>query len=328
MKLTGRSPLAVAGVAALLLAGCSSSTPSPSPSSTVKVHDATTLQDALDGAAPGETIVMADGTYTGNFSASAVGSADRPITLRGGQGAVIDAGKAGYGLHLENSAHWRVEGISVIGGDKGVVLDRTTRSVLSGLHVSGTGTEAVHLRAQSSDNTVTKLTIDHTGLRKAFFGEGIYVGSATENWCQYSSCGPDRSDRNRLVGNTFGAGITAQNIDVKEGTTGGLVQGNHFSGVGSTVSNAWLQVKGNAWRVVGNVGSVSQDAGFQVLALVPGWGQRNTFERNDLTGPARGYAIWIQDGAEDNVLGCSNVQSGFRAGMSNHDCTGSGPSAG
>lgn len=327
MKLTGRN-LATTSVAALLLAGCSSasSTPTSQPH-TVKVTDATGLQDALDGAAPGETIVLADGTYAGNFSANALATAAKPIVVRGGRGAVIDAGTSGYGLHLENSSWWRIEGLTVKGGEKGIVLDRTVHTVLSDLHVTGTGTEAVHLRTQSSDDTVTGLHIDHTGLRKAFFGEGIYVGSASENWCQYSSCQPDRSDRDRLVDNVFGDGITAQNIDIKEGTTGGLVQGNTFSGVGSTVSNAWLQVKGNDWRVVANTGSVSQDAGFQVLTLVPGWGQHNSFERNDLTGPARGYAIWIQDGAKANVLGCSNVQTGFRAGMSNHDCTGSGPSA-
>ncbi len=328
MKFTGRT-LAASSLAALLLAGCSSATPSSSSTGvTVKVHDAKTLQDALDGAAPGETIVLADGTYAGTFSASAIATATMPIVLRGTAAAVIDAGSKGYGLHLENSAYWRIEDITISGGEKGIVLDRTIHSVLSGLHITGTGTEAVHLRTESSDNTVTGLTVDHTGLSKAFFGEGIYVGSATENWCQYTACEPDHSDRNRLVGNTFGDGITAQNIDIKEGTTGGLVQGNHFSGVGSTESNAWLQVKGNDWRVTGNTGSVSLDAGFQVLNLVPGWGQRNTFEDNNLKGPARGYAIWIQDGAQDNVVGCSNVQRGFRAGMSNHDCSGSGRSAG
>ena len=328
MKLTGRT-LAASGVAALLLAGCSSSTPtSTTRPTTIRVHDAASLTTALDGAAPGQTIELANGIYAGNFSATAVATADKPIVLRGSNRAVIDAGTAGYGVHLENSAYWRIEGLTIKGGEKGVVLDRTVHSVLSGLTISGTATEAVHLRTQSSDNTVTGLDISNTGLRKAFFGEGIYVGSATENWCQYSSCGPDRSDNNRLLNNTFGAGITAQNIDIKEGTTGGLIEGNHFSGVGSRVSNAWLQVKGNDWRVIANTGAVSQDAGFQVLTLVPGWGQHNSFERNDLTGPARGYAIWIQDGATGNVLGCSNVQSGFRAGMSNHDCTGPGPSAG
>lgn len=328
MKFTGRT-LAASSLAALLLAGCSSATPSSSSTGvTVKVHDAKTLQDALDGAAPGETIVLAEGTYAGTFSASAIATATMPIVVRGTAATVIDAGTKGYGLHLENSAYWRIEDITISGGEKGIVLDRTVHSVLSGLHITGTGTEAVHLRTESSDNTVTGLTVDHTGLSKAFFGEGIYVGSATENWCQYTACEPDHSDRNRLVGNTFGTGITAQNIDIKEGTTGGLIQGNHFSGVGSTESNAWLQVKGNDWRVTGNTGSVSRDAGFQVLNLVPGWGQRNTFEDNNLTGPARGYAIWIQDGAQDNVVGCSNVQRGFRAGMSNHECSGSGRPAG
>ena len=59
-----------------------------------------------------------------------------------------------------------------------------------------------------------------TGLLRQFYGEGIYVGSAHKNWCKYSDCQPDASDDDIITGNDI-ADTTAENIDIKEGTTGG-----------------------------------------------------------------------------------------------------------
>ena len=146
MKFTGRA-FAASSLAALLLAGCSSATPSSSSTGvTIKVHDAKTLQDALDGAAPGETIVLAEGTYAGTFSASAIATATMPIVVRGTAATVIDAGTKGYGLHLENSAYWRIEDITISGGEKGIVLDRT-------VHVLGMERES---RGQKNQGEVPK----------------------------------------------------------------------------------------------------------------------------------------------------------------------------
>ena len=313
------APLVVVAMASLGLAACSSS-PSAQ-GAVVKVTDGASLQAALQGASPGEHIEMAPGTYSGNFSASAIGTSTKPITLAGPSGAVLAAGHNGYALHLDSARWWVLAGFSVRGGQKGIVLDHTDDTILEHLHVSGTQNEAVHLRAASSHDTIEHLQIDHTGLGRAFFGEGVYIGSALENWCAISSCGPDRSDDYRVLDSTFGPGIGSQNIDVKEGTQGGLIKGNTFSGVGTIDSNAWVQIKGNHWTIEGNHGSVSSDAGMQVLNLAPGWGRNNSFGDNVLVGPARGYAIWIQDGALDNTVRCSNTASSFRAGMTNVSCT-------
>lgn len=309
---------AVAAAASVSLAACSSGTLEAG--TTTKVHDGAGLQAALQQAGPGARIELEPGAYVGNFSTSAEGTSTDPITLEGPTTAVLQGGHSGYTLHLDGASWWRLEGFSVYGGQKGVVLDATDHTLLRDLHVSGTQNEGVHLRTASSDDTIDHLRIDHTGLGRAFFGEGVYIGSAVENWCALSKCGPDRSDNDQVLNSTFGPDIGSQNIDVKEGTTGGKIVGNSFSGVGSTASNAWVQVKGNDWVVEANRGHSTSDAGIQVLNLAPGWGRTNVIESNVLLGPARGYGIWVQDGAINNVVGCSNQAPSFRSGLTNVAC--------
>lgn len=60
----------------------------------VPVANAQALKAALAAAAPGDVITLAPGTYAGNFSLSASGSADQPIVIRGQNAStvVLDGG--------------------------------------------------------------------------------------------------------------------------------------------------------------------------------------------------------------------------------------------
>src|SRR5690606_741879 len=94
-------------------------------------------------------------------------------------------------------------GLTIADGQKGVMVDGGQHNVLQGLTVEQIGDEGIHLRSHSSDNLVLDNVVRETGLRKPKFGEGIYVGSAESNWCEYTGCAPDRSDRNVVEGNTI-----------------------------------------------------------------------------------------------------------------------------
>lgn len=290
----------------------------------VAVSTASELKQALAAAAPGMQIDLADGTYSGRFEASVVGSAEMPILLCGGADAVLDGGTHGYALHLENAGWWTVEGLTIRGGQKGVVLDATSDSALVDLTVSGSTQEAVHLRSASSRNILTGLDISRTGSEKPKFGEGVYIGSAESNWCTYSACEPDRSDNNSILNSTFGPGITAEAIDIKEGTTGGLVEGNTFTGDGQTDADSWVDVKGNGWTIRGNSGTNATKDGMQVHVIVDGWGQGNVFQGNTLDTNAEGYGIAVAAPNPEGtatVVGCSNTAPTARAGLSNIPCT-------
>jgi hypothetical protein len=294
------------------------------PKASVKVSDADELDDALDDADPGDVIRLADGRYDDRFEIDRSGKADKPIWLCGSAKAVLDGGnpKKGIVLAVDDVEHWRLVGFTVENGQKGIMVDGSSHVVLGGLTVRRIGDEAIHLRDGSVDNVVVGSTISDTGLREAKFGEGIYVGSAESNWCDVSSCKPDRSDRNRLIGNTF-TETKAEAIDIKEGTSGGVVTGNTFDGSSLVVATAdsWVDVKGNNWSIVGNTGRTSPKDGFQTHEIVTGWGTGNHFAGNaaQVDGPGYGFALTPVLG---NTVACSNTASGAAKGLANVACSG------
>jgi Right handed beta helix region len=290
-----------------------------------RVSSAAELTSALATAVPGETIDLAPGTYGGNFVARSSGRPTAPITLCGSRAAVLSGGniRHGYVFYLDHASWWRLDGFTVESGQKGVVADYATHDLIYGLYVHSIGDEAIHLRSFSSADVVSHCVVRRTGLLVTFFGEGIYVGSAHSNWCEYTHCQPDASDNDTIIGNNI-AQTTAENIDIKEGTTGGLIEDNHFDGAGMVASaaTAWVNVKGNDWTIRGNTGTDSVGDGFQVHQVYPGWGIGNKFVGNhaDVNGP--GYGIYIQSSHLKTVLACDNVATKAKSGLSNQHCSG------
>jgi hypothetical protein len=329
MRLRRTRRLAVLCVAALAIFGGSSASgkentrqrPTTCPSGGQIVQDAATLRTALKTAKPGDVIRMADGVYPGEFTITSSGTRREPIFLCGSRNAVLDGeGEATYVLHVNGADWWRLLGFAVRHGRKGVMADRADHNVLSGLLVTGTGDEAIHLRTFSSDNRVIGNTVRDTGHREPKFGEGIYVGSAHNNWCRYTDCKPDRSDRNAVVGNDI-AKTTSESIDVKEGTTGGVIARNRLSGAGMSAADSWIEVKGNGWLVERNRGRDSPRDGIQTHVVYKGWGGRNVFRANRLVVNGPGYGIYIHNEQRSkNVVRCDNVVVRARKGRSNIPC--------
>ncbi|MET1021933.1 MAG: right-handed parallel beta-helix repeat-containing protein [Arthrobacter sp.] len=290
------------------------------PPATVTVANARELQAALTNPEPGTVIGLSAGVYTGNFTATGNGSQGRPITLCGTAGSILDGGQTddGYVFHLSRASYWVLQGFAVRNGQKGVMVDETTHSVLRGLTVSNTGDEAIHLRKFSTDNKVLGNSIRNTGLRKPKFGEGVYIGSAQSNWCDISSCQPDKSDRNEIAGNDI-SGTSAECVDIKEGTSGGILRDNRFDGSGIDGADSWVDVKGNDWTIDNNSGRNSPLDGFQTHEIDVGWGTGNVFRNNtaEVNGPGYGFSLTPELG---NVVECSNRASQAGKGISNEPC--------
>ncbi len=288
------------------------------------VSDANALTQALGHASAGQVIVLAPGNYKGQFTASGDGTAAAPITLCGPRSAVLEGAsvKKGYVLHLSAAHWWRVFGFTVQNGQKGVMADQSGHNVIGGLAVHTIGDEAIHLRNFSSDNVVEGNVVSDTGRRRTKFGEGIYVGTAHSNWCTYSNCKVDNSDRNIIRDNTV-SNTTAENIDIKEGTSNGVIQGNHLSGVGmdSSAATAWVNVKGNNWTVADNVGADSNKDGFQVHQVWPGWGENNVFRGNQANVNASGWGYYVQSESLHAVIACTNAATGAGSGTTNQPCS-------
>ena len=342
-----RVPAATLTLLALMLAGCGSPggtepaapasripasprvsalTQATSPcaaSGGVLVRSASKLTRALAKARPGETIRLAPGSYDGDFIASASGTSTAPITLCGPRSAVLDGGGVshGYTLYLDHASWWRVAGFTVEGGQKGIMTDGADYDLLYGLFVHTIGDEGIHLRDFSSHDTISHCVIQSTGLLVQFYGEGIYVGSAHSNWCRYTACQPDRSNGDVIEDNDI-SDTTAENIDIKEGTTGGEIIGNHFDGAGmvSSAATGWVNVKGNDWTVEYNTGVNSIRDGFQVHQVYPGWGIGNIFRANEAQVNGPGYGFFVQNKRLRTVVACDNKVSRAGRGFSTIAC--------
>lgn len=333
----------IAGLAIMM--ACSKATVSPQGSGvgtttttpaatgrTINVHNAAELKQALDNALAGDDIIMSDGTYSGKFviPAGKNGTAAQPITLRGTRNAVLDAGSTntGYVLYLQSS-YWIIKGFSVTNGLKGIMVDGSRYSIIDGVKVYDIGEEAIHLRKYSSQNIIRNCDISNTGLKTADYGEGIYIGSAKNNWGTYTNGNPDLCDSNQVLNNHIGPNVTAESIDVKEGTTGGIIRGNVFDATGITGANSgdsWIDVKGNYTLIENNTGTnpggtIFKD-GYQVHCAVSGWGNYNEFKNNNCTVNASGYGFNIQlSGSNGTTTGnkvyTSNTVTGAASGISN-----------
>ncbi|MEU4144240.1 right-handed parallel beta-helix repeat-containing protein [Streptomyces parvulus] len=270
------SLLAVTGGLALL--------PTPAPAlgsaAVIEVSTAAQLKSALAAAAPGDTIRLADGTYTGNFKATRAATAGSRITLTGSSRAVLTAG-GGYGLHLNAASYWTVRGVTVTGGQKGIVIDAARGVVVEGVTVHGLDMEGVHFRKSSADGVIRDSRIHDTGNDGRGMGEGVYVGTANTL--------SDRSDNVQILNNTIGPDVGGENIDVKEGTTGTRIIGNTFEGgslTGVHYDDSWVDVKGNDVLVENNTGTRTTNDGYQTHTQQPGWGCGTVFRNNrsDLSG--------------------------------------------
>ncbi|WP_053746837.1 right-handed parallel beta-helix repeat-containing protein [Streptomyces sp. NRRL WC-3618] len=292
------------------------------PAASVKVSDATTLEQALAQAQPGDSISLANGTYVGNFTAEISGTAAKPVFLCGGSGAVIDGGGTddGYAFHLNHVSYWRLVGFTVRDAQKGVMADGVVGTVIQGLTVEQIGDEAIHLRNFSSDNMIRDNTVHTTGLRREKYGEGIYIGTAESNWCTVTHCKTDTSDRNVVLRNHI-SDTTAESIDIKEGTSDGKVIDNTFDGskLSGSHNDSWVDVKGNGWLLQGNTGSHSPEDGFQTHQIVKGWGTGNTFKGNTANVDGPGYGFHLT--SDGNTVTCDNKADGVAEGLANVDCT-------
>jgi hypothetical protein len=291
----------------------------------VAVSSADELRAALNDARPGDRIELADGTYPGHFELTRSGTPTAPIVICGGRGALLDGGAldTGYTLHLVAS-HVTLSGFTVIHGLKGIMADYASDCLLTGLEVRDIGNEGIHLRRFSSRTVITHSMVHDTGLDGSpHTGEGIYIGSAYENWCEYTDCGPDRSDANVVVENVIGPNTTAESIDIKEGTSFGVVKANVFSGKGMSApdgADSWMDIKGNGYLITDNHGADAPTDGFQVHAPGPGCGDDNVFRRNAAAVNGPGFGFRVKSGTTGNVIACDNTVTRAASGFANVAC--------
>ncbi|MEV7843113.1 right-handed parallel beta-helix repeat-containing protein [Streptomyces cyaneofuscatus] len=269
-----RTPLTVLFTAALATGGLALTAAPANAAAVIDVSTAAQLKSALTTVSPGDTIRLADGTYTGNFKATRPGTSGARIILTGSSKAVLTAG-GGYGLHLNGASYWTVHGVTIKGGQKGIMADTANGVVIDSVTVHDLDMEGVHFRKSSRDGVLKNSRIYDTGQNGRGMGEGVYVGTANDL--------SDRSDNAQILNNTIGPDVRGENVDIKEGTTGARIIGNTFDGNGLTGANyddSWVDVKGNDVLVEGNRGSRTTNNGYETHTQQSGWGCGTVFRNN------------------------------------------------
>ncbi|MER6192948.1 right-handed parallel beta-helix repeat-containing protein [Streptomyces cyaneofuscatus] len=269
-----RTPLTALLAAALATGGLALTAAPAHAAAVIDVSTAAQLKSALTTVSPGDTIRLADGTYTGNFKATRPGTSGARIILTGSSRAVLTAG-GGYGLHLNGASYWTVHGVTIKGGQKGIMADTANGVVIDSVTVHDLDMEGVHFRKSSRDGVLKNSRVYDTGQNGRGMGEGVYVGTASDL--------SDRSDNAQILNNTIGPDVRGENVDIKEGTTGARIIGNTFDGNGLTGANyddSWVDVKGNNVLVEGNRGSRTTNNGYETHTQQSGWGCGTVFRNN------------------------------------------------
>jgi hypothetical protein len=302
---------------------------------TINVSNAAELIAALKAAQPGDTIQLADGDYGDQFVATTPGTAAKPITLVGSAKAVLHdpkfnlggtdcpSGQTGYGLWLQGANYWNLKGFTVTKSKKGIVLDGASHVTIDGVSVHDIGYEGVHFRKSSADGVIKNSTVTNTGTEEPGYGEGVYIGSSNSNWSCYGANkgkNPDASNNVQVLNNKIGPNVAAEGLDVKEGTTGGVVDGNTFDGTGEKNQNSAdsaIDAKGDGYKFTNNIVRNAFLDAIQTHNLWKKTGCGNTFSNNTLTVTNKnGYGINSTNQSScvssksPNIIGASNKSTG------------------
>lgn len=257
---------------------------------TYNCNSVSCLTTSLGKVKAGDTIVLGAGlSFTGNFVASANGSSGAPITLTSASSSSKATLKgpdiaSGYGLHITGD-YWVIKNIKVTNSQKGIMLDNSNRTVIDGVEVYNIGMEGVHFRDGSSNNTLKNSYVHDTGKFDSGFGEGIYVGSDKGKWGEYNA-----AVNNNLVSNVrIGPNVTAEHVDIKEGTSGTIIENCTFNGTGITgdhFADSFIDVKGNNAKIRNNTANRNGNSkilnAFEVHQQLDGWGLNADFSDNTL----------------------------------------------
>jgi hypothetical protein len=285
-----------------------------------KVKNIAQLRSAVASAKPGTVIRLASGIYKGGIKVTASGTAAKPIWICGPSSAVLDNSnvRSGVGVTIKGARHVNVSGFTIQSFRKGVVLDGASRSSASDLVVRNIGEEAIKLRYGTTDSMIVKNTVQNTGRVVAMYGEGIYIGTSPKKWCAVYGCKMDRSDRNSIVANRI-SGTTADPIETKPGTTGGVIRHNSVDGNSLVSVETLMSIKGNDYVVTDNVAvngksTVGVYAGF---TETKGFGVGNVFARNRVSVPSGATALFV---GPNNVVDCSNKAVVKGSHLTNRGC--------
>lgn len=261
-------------------------TPTPLPEGTViTVSTGAELQAALMSATAGTTILVNPGVYTvtpttitldngigGTVSrtwffggSQTNGTSSNKIVVKSANPAnpaILDGAgwdNAGYTLYLRGD-YWEIRDLKIRSGAKGIILDNANHCTIVNCEIYEMGQEAIHIRDGSSHNLIEGCYVHDSGKLNDGFGEGIYIGSDNSVWADGDGIVTGEKGKlyskechyNTVRNCTLGPNITAEPIEIKEGTTHTIFENCIVRGPGVSGNNyadSHFDIKG-CWAII------------------------------------------------------------------------------
>ena len=270
----------------------------------IKVKTAKELSNALSNAAAGDKIAIAAGHYSGHFKLKASGSKNKPIWVVAEDASdmpTLDGGDYNNGATLAIDGDDNAQGISYIyiqnikvtNSRGGITVDHANYVTIDGVEAYGVGQAGIHLRDGSKYSIVKNSYIHNTGLYNVKYGEGVYIGSDYTKWPGGRSASEydPKVDFAQIINNTIGPNVTAEHIDIKEGSSYAFIVGNTFNAAGmKDILNgglSFIDFKGNYSEVAYNKGDQNGNKyfenAFEINTKSSGWGYHNNIHDNILS---------------------------------------------
>jgi endoglucanase len=235
------------------------------------------ITNALATASPGTEIVIAEGAYAPSgkikdvlgkfvrFTSAKDGNSTRPIILRGKNPAnppvlkCPDNDKYDGAVISINGDYWILKDLIIKQGAKGIMIDNSNNTKIEKVQVTDIGEEGIHLRDGSSNCIIDNCVITETGKVDPQFGEGVYIGTDRGDHDKYK---PD-CNNNTVQNCKIGPGVTAEHLDIKEGTDKTIIKNNTFDAIGisgANFSDSFIDVKGIYCFIYNNTFNVNNSA--------------------------------------------------------------------
>ncbi len=233
----------------------------------ISVNTSENIMNTMKNASAGDTVIIAPGTYIGNpdksgdpgnlptgkgcFWIGNNGTKENPIVIISEQEdnpAILQGNSitSNYVIHITGN-YVVLKNLIIRKGDKIVVFDHSSFSILEDCEIYNSGSELVHVRDSSCNVTISRNHIYSSGNgdERGTFGEGIYIGTDQARWgaddVPQSQWGDKavsegyggydwRVHNTKVICNYIGGGISAECLDIKEGTQNTLVDGNMLVG--------------------------------------------------------------------------------------------------